>query len=60
VVITVYNDRSFTFIHQDSSGGDLFERRCHVARVQARPNKAKGRDGNEKQVADIASRSCLT
>jgi len=59
VVITVYNDRSFTFITKTPPAAILVEARCTWPGFRP-ANKAKVGTVTEKQVADIASRSCLT
>jgi len=54
VVITVYNDRSFTFITKTPPASVLLKRAAAVAKGSGTPNKAKVGTVTEKQVADIA------
>src|SRR6184192_3582361 len=54
VVITVYNDRSFTFITKTPPAAILLKRAANVAKGSGSPNKAKVGTVTEKQVADIA------
>jgi large subunit ribosomal protein L11 len=54
VVITVYNDRSFTFITKTPPASILLKRAAAVAKGSGTPNKAKVGTVTEKQVADIA------
>jgi large subunit ribosomal protein L11 len=54
VVITVYNDRSFTFITKTPPASILLKRAAAVAKGSGTPNKAKVGTVTEKQVAEIA------
>jgi large subunit ribosomal protein L11 len=54
VVITVYNDRSFTFITKTPPASILLKRAAAVAKGSGTPNKTKVGTVTEKQVADIA------
>src|SRR5690349_23449167 len=54
VVITVYNDRSFTFITKTPPAAILLKRAVNVAKGSGTPNKAKVGTVTEKQVSDIA------
>jgi len=54
VVISVYNDRSFTFITKTPPASILLKRAANVAKGSGTPNKAKVGTVTEKQVADIA------
>ena len=54
VVITVYNDRSFTFITKTPPASVLLKRAAAVAKGSGEPNKTKVGSVTEKQVADIA------
>jgi large subunit ribosomal protein L11 len=54
VVISVYNDRSFTFITKTPPASILLKRAAAVAKGSGTPNKAKVGTVTEKQVADIA------
>ena len=54
VVITVYNDRSFTFITKTPPASVLLKRAAGIAKGSGEPNKNKVGSVTEKQVADIA------
>ena len=54
VVISVYNDRSFTFITKTPPASILLKRAAAVAKGSGTPKKAKVGTVTEKQVADIA------
>src|SRR5499426_4229918 len=54
VVITVYNDRSFTFITKTPPAAVLLKRAAGIAKGSGEPNKDKVGKVTEKQVADIA------
>jgi len=54
VVITVYNDRSFTFITKTPPASILLKRAAQVAKGSGEPNKQKVGTVTEKQVAEIA------
>ena len=54
VVITVYNDRSFTFITKTPPAAILLKRAAGIAKGSGTPNKDKVGKVTEKQVADIA------
>src|SRR3954466_13558866 len=54
VVITVFNDRSFTFITKTPPAAVLLKRAAGVAKGAGAPNKDKVGKVTEKQVADIA------
>ena len=54
VVITVYNDRSFTFITKTPPASILLKRAAGIAKGSGTPNKDKVGKVTEKQVADIA------
>jgi large subunit ribosomal protein L11 len=54
VVITVYSDRSFTFITKTPPASILLKRAAQVAKGSGTPNKEKVGTVTEKQVADIA------
>ena len=54
VVITVYTDRSFSFITKTPPASILLKRAAAVAKGSGTPNKAKVGTVTEKQVADIA------
>jgi len=54
VVITVYQDRSFTFITKTPPASVLLKRAANVAKGSGTPNKDKVGQVTEKQVSDIA------
>ena len=54
VVITVYTDRSFTFITKTPPASILLKRAAAVAKGSGAPNKDKVGKVTEKQVSDIA------
>ena len=54
VVITVYQDRSFTFITKTPPAAILLKRAAGIAKGSGTPNKEKVGKVTEKQVAEIA------
>ncbi len=54
VVITVYQDRSFTFITKTPPASVLLKRAAGIAKGSGEPNKNKVGKVTEKQVEDIA------
>ncbi|MBI2817524.1 MAG: 50S ribosomal protein L11 [Acidobacteria bacterium] len=54
VVITVYSDRSFTFITKTPPAAILLKRVAGIAKGSGTPNKAKVGTVTAKQVEDIA------
>jgi len=54
VVITIFNDRSFTFITKTPPAADLLKRAAGVAKGSATPNKDKVGKVTLKQVEEIA------
>ena len=54
VVISVFNDKSFTFITKTPLASILLKRAAGVAKGSGSPNKDKVGKVTEKQVADIA------
>jgi large subunit ribosomal protein L11 len=54
VVITVYSDRSFTFVTKTPPASILLKRAANIAKGSGAPNKDKVGSVTEKQVADIA------
>ena len=54
VVITVYSDRSFTFVTKTPPASILLKRAAGIAKGSGSPNKDKVGKVTEKQVADIA------
>jgi large subunit ribosomal protein L11 len=55
VVISVYNDRSFTFITKTPPAAILLKRAAGIAKGSGAPNKVKVVQGTLKQVEDIAN-----
>ena len=54
VVVTVYADRSYTFITKTPPAPVLLKRAANIAKGSAEPNKNKVGTVNAKQVEDIA------
>jgi large subunit ribosomal protein L11 len=54
VVITVYSDRSFTFVTKTPPASVLLKRAAGIAKGSGSPNKEKVGKVTEKQVEDIA------
>jgi len=54
VLITVYNDRSFTFVTKTPPASDLLRKAAGVAKGSGTPNKDKVGKVTEKQVVEIA------
>jgi large subunit ribosomal protein L11 len=54
VVITVYSDRTFTFVTKTPPAAILLKRAANIAKGSGTPNKEKVGKVTEKQVADIA------
>ena len=54
VVITIYSDRSFTFITKTPPVAVLVKRACNLAKGSAEPNKNKVGKITMKQVEEIA------
>ena len=54
VVITIYSDRSFTFITKTPPVPVLIKRAVNIAKGSAEPHKNKVGEITEKQVAEIA------
>ena len=54
VVVSVYNDRSFTFITKTPPASILLKRAAAIAKGSGTPNKEKVGQVTEKQVLDIA------
>jgi large subunit ribosomal protein L11 len=54
VVITVYSDRTFTFVTKTPPAAVLLKRAANIAKGSGTPNKEKVGKVTEKQVADIA------
>jgi len=54
VVITIYQDRSFTFITKTPPAAVLLKRAANIAKGSGEPNKNKVGTVTEKQVEEIA------
>ena len=54
VVITVYHDRSFTFVMKTPPASVLLKRAAGIAKGSGEPNKTKVGKVTEKQVEEIA------
>jgi large subunit ribosomal protein L11 len=54
VVITVYSDRTFTFVTKTPPAAVLLKRAANIAKGSGTPNKDKVGKVTEKQVAEIA------
>ncbi|MBI4467554.1 MAG: 50S ribosomal protein L11 [Acidobacteria bacterium] len=54
VVVTVYQDRSFTFVTKTPPAAVLLKRAANIAKGSGEPNKNKVGTVTEKQVAEIA------
>jgi len=55
VIITVYNDRSFTFVTKTPPAAVLLKKAAGIEKGSGEPNKAKVGKVTRKQVRDIAS-----
>jgi large subunit ribosomal protein L11 len=53
-VVTVYSDRTFTFITKTPPASILLKRAANIAKGSGTPNKEKVGKVTEKQVLDIA------
>ena len=54
VVITIYSDRSYTFITKTPPASILLKRAANIAKGSGEPNKTKVGSVTKKQVEDIA------
>jgi large subunit ribosomal protein L11 len=54
VVITIYGDRSFTFIQKTPPAAELIKRAASIAKGSAEPNRTKVGKITKKQVEEIA------
>jgi large subunit ribosomal protein L11 len=54
VVITVYSDRTFTFITKTPPASELLKRAANIVKGSAEPNRNKVGKVTKKQVVDIA------
>lgn len=55
VVITIYSDRSFTFILKTPPAAVLIKKACGIERASAKPNKDKVAKITKKQIEEIAT-----
>jgi large subunit ribosomal protein L11 len=54
VLITIYSDRSFTFIQKTPPAAELLKRAASIAKGSPQPNRAKVGRVTRKQVEEIA------
>ena len=54
VIITVYSDKSFTYILKSPPASILLKKACNIASGSARPNKDKVGKVTKKQLLEIA------
>ncbi len=54
VVITAYEDRSFTFVTKSPPASVLLKRACGIAKASAEPNKEKVGKVTKAQIEEIA------
>src|SRR3954469_12765221 len=54
VVVTIYSDRSYTFITKTPPAAVLLKRAANIAKGSGEPNKTKVGTVTQKQVEDIA------
>ena len=54
VIITVYSDRTFTFVTKTPPAAELLKRAAGIVKGSAEPNRNKVGKVTKKQVADIA------
>ena len=54
VLITVYEDKSFSFILKSPPSSVLLKRACNIAKASGQPNKEKGGKLTRGQVEEIA------
>jgi large subunit ribosomal protein L11 len=54
VLVTIYNDRSFTFVTKTPPASELLKRAAGVVKGSAEPNRTKVAKLTRKQVEDIA------
>lgn len=60
VVITVYADRSFTFVTKTPPAAVLIKKACGIEKGSGVPNKTKVSKITREQVKRLQSRRCLT
>src|SRR6201988_2667679 len=53
-LVTIYSDRSFTFITNTPPASELLKRASGIAKGSAEPNRTKGGKVTPKQVEEIA------
>ncbi len=54
VLVTIYNDRSFTFVTKTPPASELLKRAAGIVKGSAEPNRTKVGKVTRKQVEDIA------
>jgi large subunit ribosomal protein L11 len=54
VLVTIYNDRSFTFIQKTPPASELLKRAAGIAKGSAEPNRVKVGRVTRKQIEEIA------
>ena len=54
MLVTIYNDRSFTFITKTPPASELLKRAAGIVKGSAEPNRTKVGKVTRKQVEDIA------
>lgn len=54
VIITIYSDRSFSFVTKTPPASVLLKQAAKIAKGSSEPNKTKVAEVNRKQVEDIA------
>ena len=54
VLVTIYSDRSFTFITKTPPASELLKRAAGIVKGSAEPNRTKVGKVTRKQVEDIA------
>jgi large subunit ribosomal protein L11 len=54
VLVTIYNDRSFTFIQKTPPASELLKRAAGIAKGSAEPNRIKVGRVTRKQIEEIA------
>jgi ribosomal protein L11 len=59
-VVTIYADRSYTFITKTPPAPVLLKRAANIAKGSAEPNKTKVGTVTAQQVEEIARTSCRT
>jgi large subunit ribosomal protein L11 len=54
VLVTIFNDRSFTFVTKTPPASELLKRAAGIVKGSAKPNRTKVGKVTRKQVEDIA------